>query len=159
MAGLWAGLWASCEATKTARAGTRMGLRALGGGVAMALALTSTVTLTGCGKKGIAGELQFFKEGGRSVAEFSDIEAGPLGAKKCQAGTIDKVSALLCEYKSPEDATKGQEAAESWFGETSTALVLRRELLLLALSDRSHADPNGKAISAIAKLFRRVSKH
>ena len=38
------------------------------------------------------------------------------------------------------------------------ALVLRRELLILALSDRSHVDPNGKSISAIAKIFRRVNK-
>ena len=128
-------------------------------GAALALAGFAALGLSGCGKKGISGELQVFKDGGRTVSEFTDTDAGPLGAKKCQSGTIDKVAALLCEYGSPEAAAKGQSAAEGWFGETSTALVLRRELVLLALSDRSHADPNGKAISAIAKLFRRVNKH
>ncbi len=114
--------------------------------------------LGGCSKKGISGELQMFKDGGRAVSEFSDTDPGPLHAKKCQTGTIDKIAALVCEYGSPELVSKGQEAAEGWFGETGTALVLRRELVLLALSDRSHADPNGKLISAIAKLFRRVGK-
>ncbi len=126
--------------------------------VAIGTLLVLGLGLSGCGKNGIAGELEVFKEGGRKVAEFSDIDAAPLEAKKCQAGTIDSVAALLCEYKTPEAVTKGQAAAESWFGETSTALVLRRELLILALSDRSHVDPNGKAISAIAKIFRRVNK-
>lgn len=126
--------------------------------VGLVFGLVFALGLSGCGKSGIAGELEVFKEGGRKVAEFSDIDAAPLDAKKCQAGTIDGVAALLCEYKTAEAATKGQAAAESWFGETSTALVLHREILILALSDRSHIDPNGKAISAIAKIFRRVNK-
>jgi hypothetical protein len=122
------------------------------------LAALGALGLAGCGKKGIAGELQLFKEGGRSVSEFSDLDPSALHAKKCQTGTIDNIAALLCEYDSPESATQGQTAAEEWFGETSTALVLRRERLLLALSDRSHIDANGKAMSTISKLFRRVSK-
>ena len=114
--------------------------------------------LAGCGKKGIAGELAVFKDGGRSVSEFSDLDPSALHAKKCQTGTIDNIAALLCEYESPETATQGQTAAEEWFGETGTGLVLRRELVLLGLSDRSHVDKNGKAMSTISKLFRRVSK-
>ncbi len=123
-----------------------------------ALALALALGFAGCGKKGIASELQIFKDGGRTVSEFSDVEASALHAKKCQTGTIDNIPALLCEYGNPEAATLGQTAAESWLGETSTGFVLRRELLLLALSDRSHTDPNGKAMSAIGKLFRRVGK-
>lgn len=146
MAGQWAGRHAGlCAGPWLPRA-------------AMGALLLLGIGLSGCGKKGISGELEVFKEGGRKVAEFSDIDASSLEAKKCQAGSIDNVAALLCEYKTPEAATKGQAAAESWFGETSTALVLRRELLILGLSDRNHVDPNGKAISAIAKIFRRVNK-
>ena len=134
------------------------GLRAWPLVLLAAIGTLGTLGLGGCSKKGISGELQMFKDGGRTVSEFSDTDPGPLHAKKCQTGTIDRVDALLCEYGSPELVSKGQEAAEGWFGETGTALVLRRELVLLALSDRSHADPNGKQISAIAKLFRRVGK-
>jgi hypothetical protein len=131
------------------------GLRA---GPLLLLAAIGTLGLGGCAKKGISGELQMFKDGGRTVSEFTDTDAGALHAKKCQTGTIDRVAALLCEYGSPDQASQGQAAAEGWFGETGTALVLRRELVLLALSDRGHVDPNGKVISAIAKLFRRVGK-
>jgi hypothetical protein len=124
----------------------------------VAAALLAGVTFGGCGNKGIGNELHVFKEAGRAVSEFADVDGSALQAKKCQAGTIDNIAALLCEYASLEKANQGQAAAENWLGETSTGLVLRRELLLLALSDRNHTDPNGKAISAISKLFRRVSK-
>lgn len=79
-------------------------------------------------------------------------------AKRCQTGTIDQISTLLCEYQSPESAALGQAAAEAWFGETSTALVLRRDLLVLGLSDRNHVDAQGKTISTLAKIFRRIAK-
>src|SRR4051794_39811430 len=104
------------------------------------LVLVAALGLAGCSKKGISGELQVFKDGGRAVSEFSDLDPSALHAQKCQSGTIDNVATLLCEYKSSEAITQGQAAAEEWFGETSTALVLRRELLLIALSDRNHTD-------------------
>ena len=52
----------------------------------------------GCGKKGIAGEIQAFKDAGRSVSEFADTDASSMQAKRCQQGTIDQMSVLLCEY-------------------------------------------------------------
>ena len=113
---------------------------------------------TGCGRKGISSELAAFKDAGRTLSDFAEQDPAAMHAKRCQTGTIDQISTLLCEYQSPESAALGQAAAEAWFGETSTALVLRRDLLVLALSDRNHVDAQGKTISTLAKIFRRIAK-
>jgi hypothetical protein len=121
------------------------------------LALAATVLLgTGCGKSGIEGELERFRSGGHTVAQFADTDPAPLGAKKCQAGTIDQLSVLLCEYSSSDVAGQSQPAAERWGGEIGTVVVLRRGPLSFTVADRNHVDPNGKTISALSKVFRRT---
>lgn len=124
-----------------------------GCGLALLLGLP---LLTGCGKSGIAAELAEFKSTGHSVSEFADIDAGKLGAKRCQTGTVDQLPVLLCEYPNTEAAAAGHTAAEAWGGETGTVVVLRRGSTLFAMADRTHIDPNGKAISALARVFRRA---
>lgn len=123
-----------------------------------ALGAIGVLGAAGCSKTGIAGELQIFKDGGRAVSEFIDLDASALGAQKCQAGTIDKIATLLCEYRSADAAAQGQTAAAGWFGQTSTALVLRKNQLLLGLADRNHSDQNGKSMLAISKIFRGIGK-
>ena len=44
----------------------------------------------GCGKSGIAQSIASFKASGHAVDEFKDTNAGALGAKKCQTGTIEQ---------------------------------------------------------------------
>lgn len=114
--------------------------------------------VAGCGKKGIAPELQVLKDAGRNVSAFSDTDATALRAKRCQAGTIDGVQALLCEYGSSDEAAQGLQAAQAWVSEAPTGLALQREILVLGLADRSNADPTGKAIDAITKVFRRTGR-
>ena len=108
----------------------------------------------GCGKSGVAGELAAFKDSGHTISEFSDLDANGLGAKKCQTGIIDQLSALLCEYGSSENVQQGTSAAEKWAEGASTSIVLRRGPILLALADRSNADPQGKTLTALSKVFR-----
>lgn len=119
-------------------------------------ALALLVGLAGCGKSGIAGELAEFKSAGHTVSEFTDADGAKLGAKKCQTGTVDLLPVLLCEYPSSDAAAVGQSAAEAWGGEVGTVVVLRRGSTLFAVADRNHADPNGKTLSALAKVFRRA---
>jgi hypothetical protein len=114
--------------------------------------------LGGCGKSGVAGELAAFKDNGHAVSAFNETDAGALGAKKCQTGTIDQMAALICEYSSSDSAALGQNAAETWVGESATAVVLRRGNMLFAAADRSGADQLGKTISALGKVFRRIKK-
>lgn len=107
-----------------------------------------------CGKSKAAQTLASFQANGHEVDGFSDIDGAPLGAKKCQAGTIDQLAALLCEYVNPEAASMEQRAAEGWFGSTGTVVVMRRGEMLFAVADRSHVDPDGKAIAALSLVFR-----
>ena len=129
--------------------------RLLRAGAVLGLLLTLS---TGCGKSGVPGELAAFKDGGHNVSAFNDADAGTLGAKKCQTGTIDQLSVLLCEYSSPDAAALAQPAADTWVGEASTAVVLRRGNILFAAADRGGADTTGKTISALGKVFRRIKK-
>ena len=110
----------------------------------------------GCGqKKGLAAELSALQAAGHSTAGFAATEARPFQAKACQAGTLERVSAVLCEYGSVEALALGQQGAEEWIGQAAAGVVLRRDLYLLALADRDRADPNGRAVAAIGKTFRR----
>lgn len=122
------------------------------------LATVCGMVLGGCGQKGVGGEIAALKKAGRAVSEFTDTDASVFAAKKCQAGTVDQIPAVLCEYESPETAARGQEAAENWALQGGTGVALRRELVVLALSDKAQADPSGKTISAVAKVFRRVAR-
>ena len=112
----------------------------------------------GCGKKGIAGEIQAFKDAGRSVSEFADTDASSMQAKRCQQGTIDQMSVLLCEYPSRDAATVGVRSASLWAGESTTWLALQRDKIVFAVADRAEVDQNGKTVAALTKVFRRLAK-
>jgi len=114
--------------------------------------------LSGCGKKGIPAEIQAFKDAGRSVSEFVDTDAGSMQAKRCQQGTIDKMAVLLCEYPSRDTASGGVRSASLWAGESGTWLALQRDKIVFAVADRAEVDENGKTVSALTKVFRRLAK-
>lgn len=127
--------------------------------LALALALGLGLGSAGCGSSGIAGEVAAFKDSGHPVSALTDADPSGFGAKKCQTGTIDKLSILLCEYASSDAAAAGQAAAEAWGAETATVVVLRRGSTLFAVADRNQTDPDGKNISALSKVFRRAKGH
>lgn len=79
-----------------------------------------------------------------------------LGAKTCQTGSVDRLSVLLCEYASSDAAVSGQAAAEAWGAATATVVVLRRGSMLFAVAARETADPDGKSISSLSRVFRRA---
>ena len=112
----------------------------------------------GCGKKGIAGEIQAFKDAGRSVSEFADTDASSMQAKRCQQGMIDQMSVLLCEYPSRDAATVDVRSASLWAGESTTWLALQRDKIVFAVADRAEVDQNGKTVAALTKVFRRLAK-
>lgn len=122
------------------------------------IALCISAFLVGCGKKGVEAELQTFKDAGRNVSAFTDTNAAALGAQRCQTGTLDGVQTLLCEFGSSEAATAGLPAAQLWLGDAHSGLVLRRDLVILALADRNEADPSGQSMSSLIKIFRRTSR-
>ena len=130
----------------------RLTVRALQLGAVLALGQLGT----GCGKSGITDEVTAFKDRGHMTSGFADLDPSSFGANKCQTGTVDRLSVLLCQYASGDSASGGQTAAEAWGAGTDTVVVLRRGNVLLAIADRDHADPEGKTISALSKVFRRT---
>ena len=124
----------------------------------LALCLAASALSVGCGKKGVDGELQAFKDAGRNVSAFTDTDAAALGAKRCQLGTVDGVQALLCEFGGSEPAAAGMPAAHAWVGDAPSGLALQRDSVILALADRNSADSSGQAMSSLIKIFRRTAR-
>lgn len=124
--------------------------------LALTLGLAPLLGGSGCGGSGIAAEVAAFKDSGYTVSAFTDTDPKGFGAKKCQTGLVDRLSVLLCEFPNSDAAAGGQAAAEAWGTETATVVVLRRGSTLFAVADRSNADPDGKNISALSKVFRRA---
>jgi hypothetical protein len=116
--------------------------------------------LLSCGgekKDGLSDELESLISAGLSPVAFGPVTSPiPAGAIACQAGSFDKLSALMCSFPSADAAMAGQPDAETWLGTALTGTVVRRDLVLLAIADREQANPSGKQISKIAQVFRRL---
>lgn len=120
-------------------------------------AVLTLLWLAGCGRgHGLSAELAALRDDGLAVGEFRAVaDPGPLRARACTSGTVERVAALLCEYAGADAASLGQAGAEAWVGQAITGVVLRRDLFLLALADRDQADLHGKAIVKIRQAFQR----
>jgi hypothetical protein len=124
-----------------------------------ALTLTALMglSLLACDKeKGLKGEISALTGAGHTAAGFAASDPAPLRAKTCQAGTIDRLAALLCQFETADAVSGGQAGAEAWIGQAMTGVVLRREAFLLALADREQVDRNGKLLAAITRSFKRT---
>jgi hypothetical protein len=116
----------------------------------------------GCHKKpteggvGIDQASDAISSAGIKTDGLRPADAAQYGASRCVAGSLEGIDTLLCEYSVPEAVTAGKKAAEKWTGESTTAAVLNNGRALLAVADRSHVDPNGKAIHKITHAFKSV---
>lgn len=125
----------------------------------LAFSLLSCVTFAACEKPAsdpLQDERQSLENAGFKPEGLVSMDATSLKAGSCQTGTIAKLAALLCEYPSADATAAGKEGAEAWIGSAVTGVVLTRDQYLLALSDSSSADPNGKTIAAISDVFQKV---
>jgi len=70
---------------------------------------------------------------------------------KCSTGTVAKLDVAICEFASPEEAKRAEQAGYGWVGATTgTAWVSGS--LVIAVADRAKADPSGKTINQLMKL-------
>jgi hypothetical protein len=106
-----------------------------------------------CGKdnKSASEMVKAWKKAGLQPSEFSAAET-KLGGK-CQAGTVDQIDTILCEFKDDAAAKQAQDKGLEIVGET-TGASLARGRMVLVVADRKNADPNGKKIQEITKTFR-----
>jgi hypothetical protein len=73
---------------------------------------------------------------------------------RCQAGRIDGVEALECEYGDVSAAMAGKKHCEAWIGGATTGLAIARGRVVLVLADRSQTDRNGKVMHKISQTFK-----
>lgn len=115
----------------------------------------------GCGKSKPSGngavELQqvsdAFASASLKIENFAASDATAFHAQKCMAGKIEGVDAVVCEFGSLDALALGKKAGEAWASGAGTAAVLGNGRTLLAVADRAHVDPNGKAIHKITQAF------
>ena len=124
------------------------------------LALGLLVLAAACGKKADGPSHLSLKQAdaalssaGFKAGELKDTDPLRFSAQKCQEGTLEGVDTVLCEYGSGDAAKLGKNAGEDWVATATTGAVLINGLTLIAVADRSRADPNGKVIHRLTQAF------
>ena len=96
--------------------------------------------------------LDTWKQAGLTVSAFTPADGGALGGD-CQSGTVGGVDVTLCSYADDKKAKAAEDKGFGVVGETTGVSLAQGEMLLVA-SDRHKADPSGRTINQLAKLFR-----
>jgi hypothetical protein len=117
------------------------------------LILTIALLAPACGResKSAYQVVQAWKAAGLQPSEFNKADTR-LGGK-CQAGTVNDIDTLLCEFKDETEAKQAQEKGLEIVGDT-TGASLAKGRMLLVVADRKNSDPNGKRIKDITNTFR-----
>ncbi len=124
-----------------------------------AIIFTLALAAVGCTKKATPGGVRLeqisdaFNAAGLKADNFQPTDPSRFDATKCLAGLVDGIDTVVCEYGSPEALALGKKAGEQWAASATTAAVLGNGRTLLAVADRTHSDPNGKAIHKITQAF------
>ena len=119
----------------------------------LGLVAAAALLVVACGKgsKSSAEVVQAWKKAGLSPSEFAKAETKLGGA--CQAGSVNGIDTILCEFKDETAAKQAQEKGLEIIGET-TGASLAKGRMLLVVADRKNSDPNGRQINEITKTFR-----
>jgi hypothetical protein len=88
------------------------------------------------------------------VDALATQDAARFSAKRCVAGPIEGIDAVICEYASADAVQRGKLSAEAWVGQAVTGVALDNRLTVLGLADRGRVDPNGKLIHRITAAYR-----
>jgi hypothetical protein len=109
-----------------------------------------------CGKGEPSGPMgdviSAWKQAGLDPSSFEPVDAKDLGGT-CRAGKVKGLDTTVCEYSDAAAAKRAEAAGLAQVGETTGAAIAQGRVLLV-IADRGRADPNGKSIKEIAKVFR-----
>lgn len=92
---------------------------------------------------------------GLTVSAFTKDQSGKLGSD-CQSGTVSGLDVVVCKFGSEQAAHAAEANGLSWVGE-ATGAAIAGSSYLVAVADRRKADPSGRTINQIMKLFRDTS--
>lgn len=89
---------------------------------------------------------------GLAVSALTKDASGAVGSD-CVSGTVSGVDIVLCTFASEQAAKAAEPAGLNWVGEASGAAIGHGSVAL-AIADRRNADPSGRTMNQIIKLFR-----
>ncbi|WP_428261607.1 hypothetical protein [Haliangium sp.] len=92
-------------------------------------------------------------QGGLMPTPFTALEAKDMSPGVCEHGLVNGIEVVLCQYADPATARAAQNAGLARVGET-TGLALAAGTLVLIAADRDQADPSGRDINKLARIFR-----
>lgn len=102
---------------------------------------------------GTTAVLDAWKKLGLTVGAFEKADAAKYGGGDCRAGTVSGIDTVLCTFKTPEEAEAAQAKGLAAVGDTTGASVASGSMLLV-VADRGKADPSGRTINQMTKVFR-----
>jgi hypothetical protein len=140
---------------------TRLRLR----GMAATLAIAAAVGGAGCKRRPhvegtVAAETitKAWTAGGFDTTAVANVEAEPWSAGACYQGMVSGVDVLVCEYASDEAMALGEQRINAIWDDESVATgavahTAQPSRTIVAIADRAKADPNGRAINKLIKIF------
>ena len=100
----------------------------------------------------VADVIDAWKQAGLTVSAFTPADGKAVGGE-CTSGTVGGVDVVLCSFTDDKAAKKAEDAGYATVGST-TGVSLSQGSMLLIAADRRKADPSGRTINQLAKLFK-----
>ena len=96
--------------------------------------------------------LDAWKGAGLTVTAFTTADGAPYAGGACQAGQVNGVDAVVCEYGTADAAKAAEDKGRAAIGLT-TGAAISHDKLLLVIADRRKADPEGRTINQATQVF------
>ncbi len=95
---------------------------------------------------------QGWKTAGLSPGGFAPVDGQALSNGQCRSGAVDGLDVTVCEYASPEAAAAARASGLAAVGSATGASVIEGKRMLV-VADRKKADPSGRSIDKLIKVF------
>jgi hypothetical protein len=102
---------------------------------------------------GAAAVRAAWTKAGITVGPMTPTDGTVLGGGDCRTGVAGGVDVTLCSYTDAHAAEQAEAAGLALVGQ-ATGVSLAEGTQLLVIADRRNADPSGKTIDRLSKLFR-----
>jgi hypothetical protein len=96
--------------------------------------------------------IEAWTKAGLTVSAFEAADGAKYGGGDCKSGQVNGVDVALCQYASEALAKGAEPKGLEAIGET-TGVSLAHGVRLLVVADRRKADPEGRTINQLSKLF------
>jgi hypothetical protein len=107
----------------------------------------------GCKSKGgpVEQVVEAWRGTGLTMSPFAAVDPHPYSAQTCSQGQVQGVDVVVCAYADEQASALAEQRQRSTLGagSSTTALTLHQGKALVTLSDRAHADPNGRTIARL----------